>query len=134
MSSLDKRSFSSSGRVDVLVIDDEPIVVKRLSTLLTGLGYSVTACTDSEDALDIIGRRNFTLIITDLKMRKVDGLRILQEARLRDKDIKVIIMTGFGNGENLDRVRRKEMIGLIYKPFKMKELQDVIAASFSNHS
>jgi len=128
MIKLDEQSVPHSRRVEVLVVDNEPVIVKRLATLLSGLGYTVTACTESENALEIIERKDFSLIITDFKMRKVDGIRILQEARLKDKGIKVIIMTGFGNGEPLSGVIRQERAELIHKPFKMEELRNAIAS------
>lgn len=128
MSRPDTQSSTHPSRVDVLVVDDEPIIVRRLSTLLAGLGYAVTACTDSEKALELIENRKFGLIITDLKMRKVDGIRILQEARIKDKDIKVIIMTGFGNRESIAKILRQGMTEIIHKPFKMEELQNAITS------
>ena len=127
MSGLDRQPIPKSSGVDVLVVDDEPVIVKRLSTLLTKLGYTVTACTDSERALEILKQKSFSLIITDLKMRKVDGIQILREARLKDKGIKVIIMTGFGHAESLSKVISRGLTELIHKPFKIEELRNIIS-------
>lgn len=127
MSGLGKQPIPKSCGVDVLVVDDEPVIVKRLSTLLTKLGYTVTACTDSEHALDILKQKRFSLIITDLKMRKVDGIQILREARLKDKGIKVIIMTGFGHAESLSKIICRGFTELIHKPFKIEELRNIIS-------
>lgn len=113
----------------VLVIDDEAIIVKRLKTLMEGLGYCVTAFTDSEAALEKLKSERFDVVITDLKMRKNDGLRILEAAKRKDKSTRVIIITGFGDRECVNEVLKKGAAGCISKPFKIEDLQRAINRS-----
>jgi DNA-binding NtrC family response regulator len=113
-------------RARVLVVDDEQIIVKRLKTLLEGLGYTVSAFTDSEAAIKKIEAEDFDLVITDLKMRKNDGLKILESARKKDEDIRVIIITGLNNWECLAETVNKGASACISKPFKIEDLQQAI--------
>lgn len=114
-------------RARVLVVDDEQIIVKRLKTLLEGLGYTVSAFTDSEAAIKKIEAEDFDLVVTDLKMRKNDGLKILETARKKDKNIRVIIITGLNNWDCLAEALNKGASACISKPFKIEDLQQAIA-------
>ncbi len=121
-----RKAEASNKWTKVLVVDDEAIIVKRLKTLLEGLGYCVTAFTDSETALEKLKSERFDVVITDLKMRKNDGMRILETARQKDKSTRVIIITGLGNWECVSEALKKGAAGCISKPFKIEDLQQAI--------
>jgi len=109
-----------------MVVDDEPIIVKRLETLLGHLGYVVTAFTDSEEALTVLAHERFDLIVTDLKMRKNDGLKILATALANDHEARVLVITGDGNWESISEAIAKGAKGCIIKPFRIEDLKNAI--------
>ena len=114
-------------RSRIMVIDDEPIIVKRLETLLDHLGYTVTAFTDSEKALNaLLAGERFDLIITDLKMRKNDGLKILATALSNDHEARVLVITGDGSWESISEAIGKGARGCIIKPFRIDDLKKAI--------
>lgn len=123
----DETAYSPvTDRTQVLVVDDEPIIVRRLKTLLDDLGYEVTACTDSEQALAIINQQDFEIIITDLRMKKHDGFSILERARQRNSNTRVIVMTGLGSLQHRLEALNRGAAGCIGKPFRIEELRDAI--------
>jgi len=71
----------SAKKLRIMVLDDEPIVCKRLQPALEKLGYEVDTFTQSLEALHEIQDTVYDIIITDLKMKGIDGMRFLQEAK-----------------------------------------------------
>jgi DNA-binding NtrC family response regulator len=108
------------------VVDDEPIIVKRLTGLLERLGFRVTAFTDSDLALTELARRRFEFVITDLKMRKNDGLRILRSARRHDRECQMIVITGLGNGQHVGEALKAGAAECLNKPFRIEELKKTL--------
>jgi len=110
----------------MMIIDDEPIVGKRLSRMFERDGYEVETFIDSEAASMELENKTYEIIITDLKMQNVDGIRILETAVKKNPDTKVIIITGFGRKETAKEAFRKGAFAFIIKPFKLEELRQVI--------
>ena len=109
-----------------MVIDDEPIVGKRLKQLLEKTGYIVEAFTESSTAVEELEKTHFDIIVTDLKMDGIDGMKILEIARKKNPDTKVIIITGFSKMETATEAFNKGAFDFIVKPFKIEELKQVI--------
>ncbi len=110
----------------VLVVDDEPIIVKRLTALLEKLGFRVAAFTDSDRAMAALARQRFEFVITDLKMRKNDGLQILRQARGYDRECRMIVITGLGNGLHVAEAFKAGAAACLNKPFRLEELKKVL--------
>ena len=85
------------GSERVLVVDDEPAIGRILERMLTGLGYKVTACTSSADALGKFTAAPglFDIVITDQSMPDLSGTELLGRLRALREDIPVVVMTGF---------------------------------------
>lgn len=83
----------------ILILDDEPIVSKRLKPSLEKKGYQVETFTRSGDALKRIQERHFDIVITDLKMEGVDGMQFLTEVKSRFCHTEVVVITGFATME-----------------------------------
>ena len=110
----------------VMVIDDEPIVGKRLKQILEKAGYRIEVFVDGYSALNDLKKSSYDIIVTDLKMEGVDGMKILEAARGENPDIKVIIITGFAEMETAKEAFKKGVFDFIAKPFKIDELKQVI--------
>lgn len=113
-------------RLKILVLDDEPIVCKRLKPALEKLGYEVDTFTRSFEALQEIGKTRYDIIITDLKMEGMDGMRFLQEAKKAYPEIEVIVITGFATMETAKESFKKGVFDFIAKPFNLSEIQRVV--------
>lgn len=84
----------NDSRAEVLVVDDDPIVLTVTTELLEGLGYRVTACGSGQDALALLEQRTFEVMLTDVQMPDVGGLRLLRAVRERDLDLPVVLIAG----------------------------------------
>ncbi len=115
----------------ILVLDDEPIVCKRLQPALEKLGYEVRTFTSSLEAMDHIEENEYEIIITDLKMKGLDGMRFLQEAKKRSPRTEVIVITGFATLETAKESFQKGVFDFIAKPFKLSEIQEVVTRAAS---
>lgn len=121
----------NSQKLRILVLDDEPIVCKRLQPALEKLGYEVRTFTNSLEAVDHIQENEYEIIITDLKMKGLDGMRFLQEAKKRSPRTEVIVITGFATLETAKESFQKGVFDFIAKPFKLSEIQEVVGRAAS---
>jgi DNA-binding NtrC family response regulator len=116
----------SENKLKVLVLDDEPIVCKRLQPALEKLGFAVDTFTQSVEAMHQIQQTAYDIVITDLKMKEIDGMRFLEEVKKRRPETEVIVITGFATMETAKQSFQKGVFDFIAKPFKLSEIQDVV--------
>jgi len=110
----------------ILVVDDEEVIRYTLQKKLSRLGYNVVSMEKAEDALYLLknGER-VDLIITDVKLRKMDGIELLRRINSQDESIPVLIITGHGNVEDAIRALLYGASDFIRKPF---DINDVAAS------
>ena len=113
-------------KLKVLVLDDEPIVCKRLKPALEKLGFAVDTFTQSVEAMHQVQQSAYDIVITDLKMKEVDGMRFLEEVKKQRPQTEVIVITGFATMETAKQSFQKGVFDFIAKPFKLSEIQDVV--------
>jgi DNA-binding NtrC family response regulator len=113
-------------RTSILILDDEPIVSKRLQPSLEKKGYEVETFTESMKALKRIRERDFDIVITDLKMEGVDGMQILAEVKKRSPRTEVIVITGFATMQTAKESFQQGVLDFLAKPFKLGEIAEVI--------
>ena len=116
----------SPQKLKILVLDDEPIVCKRLQPALEKLGFEVDTFTQSLEALHEIQETTYDIIITDLKMKGIDGMRFLQEAKKQHPETEVIVITGFATLDTAKESFQHGVFDFIAKPFKLSEIQEVV--------
>jgi DNA-binding NtrC family response regulator len=114
-------------RLQVLVLDDEPIVGKRLQPALAKVGCDVAVFEAPAPALERIRREKFDVVVTDIRMDDIDGIKVLETVLERWPDTKVIMITGYATVEVAREAIAKGAFDFIAKPFKPQELRDVIA-------
>lgn len=78
----------------VLLVDDEPAVLKCLGTLLARLGHHVTTASSGEEALAQLEHRPFDLVVTDYRMPGISGAQVVDSIRERQEDTAIILITG----------------------------------------
>ncbi|MEJ2313885.1 MAG: sigma-54 dependent transcriptional regulator [Nitrospirota bacterium] len=107
----------------ILVVDDEKDICKALQFLLLGEGYEVKTAHSGEAALEILKKERFDVVLTDLKMEKVDGMAVLEEAKRLSPDTAVIIMTAYASVESAVEAMKKGAADYIVKPFINEEIR-----------
>ncbi len=113
-------------QLNILVIDDEPIVGKRLKPALEKNGYRVEAFTNGKEALEKFDDAEFDIVVTDIRMDEIDGIDVLNSVLAKKPDTKVIIITGYATIEMAREALAKGAFDFISKPFKPNELREVI--------
>ena len=112
--------------IQVLVLDDEPIVGSRIKPSLEKEGYGVEIMTDSQDAVERIKQKKFDIVVTDFKMSKVTGLDLLRIQKQLWPESAVIIITGYATMEIAREAMQSGVYDFIPKPFRLQELKEVI--------
>jgi DNA-binding NtrC family response regulator len=110
----------------ILVVDNDADMVAMLRRHLENEGWAVTAVTGGEDAQTILGREEYSVVLTDLVMEPVDGLAVLREAQRVQPRARVILMTAFGSLESAIDAMRQGAYDYVTKPFKLPELSLVV--------
>jgi DNA-binding response OmpR family regulator len=83
----------------ILLVDDEASIRLTLGALLERTGYDVTSADGGEQAVQLLERQAFDLLLTDLKMPGIDGMQVVEAARQRQPDVAIIVLTGHGSLE-----------------------------------
>ncbi len=106
----------------VLLVEDEPQIMKMMKLNLTLEGYEVISCDNGKDALQVIDNQNFNLIILDIMLPEISGFQICEQIRLRDKIVGIIFVSAKNSPE--DRVKGLKLGAddYITKPFNLEEL------------
>ncbi len=106
----------------ILVIDDERAIRKVLTEILTFEGFEVEEASDGAAGLKMIREREYDSILCDIKMPKMDGIEVLQEARLLKPEIPFIVISGHGNLETAVEAVKKGAFDYISKPPDLNRL------------
>ena len=123
--------MGSEQKTKVLILDDEPIVLKRLKPALEKSGYDVEAFSRSLEASNRIMEKEFDIVITDLKMEGIDGMEFLTRVKDRSPVTEVIVITGFATMETAKESFKKGVFDFLAKPFKLGEIKDAVAKAES---
>lgn len=123
-------SFKTQGKI--LVIDDDPEMCNLLKEVLSGEGYSLTTNTESGEAIELLKREDFDVIITDLMMEGIKGLELLQESKKIAPLTPVIIITAFGTIESAIKAMKMGAYDYITKPFQLDELIITVKKAVEN--
>ena len=112
--------------IEVLVIDDEPIVGKSLRLALGKAGYTVEVFDDPVLALRRLGEKSFEIVVTDVVMGDIDGLQVLEQVMTNSPQSKVIIMTAFAQMSMARKAMEKGAFDFIAKPFDTQQIRDLV--------
>src|SRR5467141_4895636 len=111
----------------VLVVDDERSMRELLAIMLKQAGHEVTLAEGGEQAVQALKTDDFDLVITDLRMRKVDGLAVLRAAKDHSPRTVVLVVTAFASTETAVEAMKLGAYDYVTKPFKLDELRLTIA-------
>jgi len=106
----------------ILIVDDEPNVVKSCARILELEGFEVQEATGGAEAIDLYKSEGFDLALVDLMMPGVDGLQVLTALREYDPSASVVIFTAYGTKENVAAALRLGACEFLKKPLSAKTM------------
>jgi len=106
----------------ILLVDDDHLILQSISSALEQEGYHVTTADSGEKAIGFIKENHFDLVLTDLVMDTIDGKRVLKEAKKKNPESIVIILTGYGDLISAIEALRLDADDYLLKPCEPEEL------------
>ncbi|MBE3071388.1 MAG: sigma-54-dependent Fis family transcriptional regulator [Acidobacteria bacterium] len=113
-------------RTRILVVDDEEIVRESLSAWLEKDGYTIATAPDGETAIERVKNERWSILLVDLKMPGIDGLRVLEEAKKIQPDAIAVIMTAYATVDTAVAAMKIGAYDYLVKPFDPEELSLMI--------
>jgi DNA-binding response OmpR family regulator len=112
----------------ILVVDDDENILNLEKTILEQRGFEVTGAVGGAEALEVLGRRTFDLVLLDVMMPEVDGFTVCRKIKEdpRLKDLPVIFLTAKGGGEALAEGFESGAVMYINKPFTANKLLTIV--------
>jgi len=116
-----------SDHLNILVVEDDDALRDALLITLETAGHDVHTAAGGPQALELLKRHSFNMVISDLRMTPMDGLELLREIRNRSPGLPVLLMTAFGDVDKAVAAMRGGACDFMLKPFEPKALLDQIA-------
>jgi ATP-dependent Lon protease len=120
------RILKLSSQHTILVVDDEKMTRQNLEHVFKKDGYAVKTAASGTEALGFLKESAFDVIVTDLKMEKVDGMDVLSRAKAKDPSTEVIIITGYATVNTAIEAMKKGSYHFLAKPLKLNEIRETI--------
>jgi len=114
----------------LLIVDDEPMMRDLLQRILCRDGYKLLLAKDGKEALAVLEKKPVDIIISDVRMPRLDGLELLKIVRTKYPRISVIIMTAYGDTYTVRNVLLLGADEYITKPFKSFEMSLVVQRAY----
>ena len=116
--------------VSILVVDDEEMMRTLLEKVLAREGYQIDTACDGEEALEAIKKHTYHIIISDMKMPRMNGLELLKIVKSEYPQIGVIIMTAYGDTYTVKDALLLGADEYITKPFKSHEISLIVERAY----
>ena len=110
----------------ILVVDDEQSLREVLSIMLKRAGYAVISAADGEEAIECLNKEIFDLVITDLRMPKIDGMEVLKAVKSASPETVVLVITAFATADSAVEAMKQGAYDYLTKPFQVDEVQLII--------
>ena len=107
----------------ILLVDDDRDILQVMQIRLRLMGYRVVACIDSQEALSVFERGNFSIVLTDQRMEGLKGVDLIRKIHLRDPYVPIIIMTAYGTVEDAVKSVQQGAYTYLEKPVDTDELE-----------
>jgi CheY-like chemotaxis protein len=114
----------------VLVVDDDPVVGKSFDRVLSEKGYTVSSVPNGSDALDKLGREDYDVVFTDIRMPGMDGIEVAEQIKARRPWIPVVIVTGYGTAADETRAKAAGVSEFLHKPLSPEMIEGSARKAF----
>ncbi len=111
----------------ILVLDDEQIVLDSITRILEEENYEVATCQKGEQAVEMLKKGGFDVLITDLKMPGMDGLQAMESLSEVDPDLSMIMATAYSTVDSAVKAMKLGAVDYIRKPFTPEQLVELVA-------
>ncbi len=115
-----------NNKAKLLIVDDEKIALKNLEHVMKKQGYDVSGTHSGANALKLIEGQEFDVVLTDLRMERVDGMQILKKCRELYPDTEVIMITAYASVDSGIQAMKRGAYYYIAKPFKLDEVRKIV--------
>jgi DNA-binding NtrC family response regulator len=116
--------MARTGRL--LIVDDEEAALKTLARAMARDGHEVTAAATGAEALTLLAGQPFDVLLTDLRMEKVDGMQLLRTCRERYPGIETVVITGYATAEAAVQAMKQGAFYFVAKPFRLADVRRVV--------
>jgi DNA-binding response OmpR family regulator len=113
-------------RKKILIVDDEPSIRELLSDLMHKHNLQALTAQNGIEAINLFRLSHPDLVITDIKMPKMDGISLLKQLKSIDNNTLIVLISGFGNEDILLQALRAGAVNFIRKPFRIEEIIDTV--------
>jgi DNA-binding NtrC family response regulator len=113
--------------VNILVVDDEPTIVRMCVTVLKSKGHTVHGFTRAEEALTHLREQAADLLVVDYKMPELNGLEFIKRAWEMRPGVRVVMITAHGTREVMTQANESGVQSIVLKPFTPAELAEGVA-------
>jgi DNA-binding response OmpR family regulator len=113
----------------ILLVEDEAVLREALQDWLTADGYDVETTESGEEALERIKKEEFGVIVLDLRLPGLDGLRVFEEVKDVKPEIKGVIITAYPSNETLTKAKEIGLLDYLPKPFNVEDLEKIIGGA-----
>ncbi|WP_459891700.1 sigma-54-dependent transcriptional regulator [Desulfothermus okinawensis] len=110
----------------ILVVEDEDIARKNLHRILSKQGYLVESVVSGHKAIELLDKREFDLVVTDLKMEGIDGMDVLKYVKSKSPHTEVIMITGYATVDSAVEAMKQGAFHYIAKPYKLDEVRGIV--------
>ena len=117
----------------ILIVEDEPKMLRLLELNLNQDGHSTRSASDAEAGLKALRQERIDLVLTDLKLPGMNGLEFLQVVKQTNASIPVVVMTAYGTVETAVEAMKAGATDYVLKPFSMEEIKLVIRKELDVH-
>ena len=118
----------------VLIVDDDPEFRKAMGRMFEKSGYETKITGDGNEALEVLSNETFDLIISDLRMPKLDGVELMSEIRRKGLETPIIFLTAYGEVESYMDLMNLGAFEYVNKPIKGQEILDVAKRAIETHN
>ena len=118
----------------ILIVDDEPIVLRSCQRILRGEDYEIDVCGDGLSALGMINENDYDVLILDIKMPRMDGIEVLRRVKEARPDIDVIMITGLHDIGTAVQAMKLGALDYLPKPFEPEQLQMLVERAFDRQA
>ena len=116
----------------VLVVDDEPIVRESIRDWLKDAGYQVATAETGEEALELIDKKDFSVMVLDIRLPGQTGMSVLKEVKAQRPWIKSIIITAYPSEETIAEAKKLGAIDYLVKPVAPDDLEELIRGTLKS--
>lgn len=124
--------MSGKEKHSILVVDDERSMREFLDILLSREGYEVALASNGEEALEMLQKTKFDLIVTDIKMKDIDGIGVLRRSKELSPESVVVLISAFATASTAVEAMKEGAYDYIPKPFKVREFKRIVKESLQS--